>query len=101
MAAHVLTCRPAPVREAPKSGLGGSALAPHTLRLGNQNNKTHQGNKGEKESPSAYSSSQTRTSSLGPGGPAVLPSSLSRCRDKFGAVPPVLGGESMVLVEKR
>jgi len=70
----------------------GASPRPHTLCLGNQKNKTHQGNKGEKRQ-SAYSSSQNRSSP--PSAPVGRPSSRSRvrsCRDQFGAVPPVLGG---------
>jgi len=71
MAAHVLTCFLAAVREAPKSG---STLAPTPSAWATKRIRRTK-EQGKKK--------RVHSSSLGPGGP--------RRRDKFGAVPPVLG----------
>ena len=76
MAAHFLTCFLSAVPPQYVKGLGGSALAPHTLRLGNQKNKTHQGNKGKKRE----SIPPPKTVAPPPSAPVGRPSSRRRCR---------------------
>jgi len=71
MAAHFLTCRPAPVREAPQW----QRPRPPTLPLGNQKNKTNQGNKGGKSQ-----SIHPKTVAPPPSAPVGWSSSCCRCR---------------------
>ena len=90
-------CRPAPVREAPKSP---PTPSPKRIRRtketkvkkrvhsSSQNRSSSSQNRSSSSENRSSSSENRSSSSLGLGGPAPL----SCCRNKFGAVPPVLGG---------